>query len=375
MKRVLVFAGTRPEAIKVVPVVKALRAMGDVFDVQLCASGQHIEMLAQAFADFGMTPDINLSVMEANQTLASLSARLFSTIDGVLAQQKPDAVLVQGDTTTAQVAALCAFYRRIPLGHIEAGLRSHRFDAPFPEEMNRRIVALAAAWNFAPTELSKQNLLHENIPAVAIFITGNTVIDALLEIRERIRTEIPALPPAVEALVAQKRRIVLITGHRRESFGQGFENICEGLRRLAERHADVAFVYPVHLNPAVGETVRKRLSHIANIFLEAPLSYKPFVRLMEASRILLTDSGGLQEEGPSLGKPVLIMREKTERPEGITAGVNKLVGTSPDKIFEGVDTLLTDAAAYQRMAATKNPYGDGTAGEQIANILRQVWVK
>jgi UDP-N-acetylglucosamine 2-epimerase (non-hydrolysing) len=369
MKKILIFAGTRPEAIKMVPVVRALRAVSDMFEVTLCASGQHKEMLEQAFADFDLKPDIDLGVMAPSQTLASLSSRLFMAIDALLERENPDAILVQGDTTTAQVAGLCAFYRRIPLGHVEAGLRSHDLEAPFPEEMNRRVISMVGQWHFAPTELAKQNLLDEKVAPSSIYVTGNTVIDALLEMRERIRKAPPALPPAIEAVLAAKRTIVLITGHRRESFGQGFENICEALKQLAERHRDVSFVYPVHLNPAVGEIVRARLGGIPNIVLAPPLSYKPFVRLMDASKLLLTDSGGLQEEGPSLGKPVLIMRKTTERPEGVTAGVNKLVGTEVETIMLNVDRLLSDEAAYKQMASTKNPYGDGTAGQQIAEIL------
>lgn len=371
MKKILVLAGTRPEAIKMVPVVRALQAMDDVFAVTLCASGQHKEMLAQAFADFDLAPDLDLGVMAPSQTLAGLSARLFAAVDDLLARETPDALLVQGDTTTAQVAALAAFYRRIPVGHVEAGLRSHDLEAPFPEELNRRIISMVGRWHFAPTPLARQNLLDEKVPAASIHVTGNTVVDALLEMRGRIAKDPPALPPRIEALMAARAPIVLVTGHRRESFGQGFENICEGLRRLAERHPDVSFVYPVHLNPRVGEIVRARLGHIANVVLEAPLSYKPFVRLMDASRLLLTDSGGLQEEGPSLGKPVLIMRKTTERPEGVIAGVNALVGADADAIFAGVHRLLSDPAAYASMAQAKNPYGDGTAGTQIAAILRK----
>jgi UDP-N-acetylglucosamine 2-epimerase len=370
VKKVLIFAGTRPEAIKMVPVVRALRAAGSPFQATLCASGQHKEMLEQAFADFDLRPDIDLGVMQPEQTLASLSARLFTAIDTLLAQEKPDAILVQGDTTTAEVASLCAFYRRIPVGHVEAGLRSHDLEAPFPEEMNRRVISIVGRWHFAPTALSKQNLLDEKVAASSIHVTGNTVIDALLEMRERIRKNVPALPPKIEEILATKKPVVLVTGHRRESFGQGFENICEALRRLAAAHRDVSFIYPVHLNPAVGEVVRARLGSIANIVLEVPLSYKPFVRLMDASTLLLTDSGGLQEEGPSLGKPVLIMRKTTERPEGVTAGVNKLVGTDVEAIFANVDKLLTDKAAYTHMASIQNPFGDGTAGAQIAAILQ-----
>lgn len=369
MKTVLVLAGTRPEAIKMAPVVRALRAHPDAFGVRLCASGQHKEMLAQAFADFALAPDIDLGVMEPAQSLARLSARLFTAVDALLESEKPDIVLVQGDTTTAQVAALCAFYRRTPLGHVEAGLRSHDLEAPFPEEMNRRIISMAARWHFAPTDLARQNLLDERIAPASIFVTGNTVVDALLEMRDRVRSDHPALPERIEAALKAKRRIVLITGHRRESFGEGFENICEGIRRLAARHAETDFVYPVHLNPSVGEIVRARLGALPNVVLEAPLSYKPFVRLMDSSYLLLTDSGGLQEEGPSLGKPVLVMRKTTERPEGVRAGVNKVVGTSADAIFANADTLLSDDAAYARMANATNPYGDGTAGKRIADAL------
>lgn len=371
MKKVLVFAGTRPEAIKMVPVVRALRAIPENFRTVLCASGQHREMLDQAFADFEMKPDLDLGVMAPAQTLAGLSARLFQAIDSLLDREMPDAVLVQGDTTTAEVAAVCAFYRRISVGHVEAGLRSHDLAAPFPEEMNRRFISTVGRWHFAPTELARQNLLDEKIAANSVFVTGNTVIDALLEMRERVRHQKPALPSAIEAVLAADRPVVLITGHRRESFGQGFENICEALKRLAMHHPDTAFIYPVHLNPAVGQIVRARLGGVSNIILEAPLSYKPFVRLMDASKLLLTDSGGLQEEGPSLGKPVLVMRQVTERPEGVTAGVNKLVGTDVDAIVSNVDSLLTDPAAYAQMAMAKNPYGDGTAGVQIADILKR----
>ena len=370
MKKILIFAGTRPEAIKMVPVLRALRAASDHFEARLCASGQHKEMLEQAFGDFDLKPDVDLGVMQPEQTLASLSARLFTAIDALLGREGPDAILVQGDTTTAKVAGICAFYRHIPLGHVEAGLRSHDLQAPFPEEMNRRVISIVGRWHFAPTALSRQNLLDEKVPPSTIHVTGNTVIDALLEMRQRIRASAPALPPAIEAVLASKKPIVLITGHRRESFGRGFENICNALRRLAAAHRDVFFIYPVHLNPAVREIVLARLGGIANIVLEAPLSYKPFVRLMDASKLLLTDSGGLQEEGPALGKPVLIMRKTTERPEGVTAGVNTLVGTDEQSIFSSTDLLLRDAASYARMASIKNPYGDGTAGAQIADVLR-----
>lgn len=372
MKKILVFAGTRPEAIKVVPVVRALREMNDVFDTRLCSTGQHREMLSQAFADFGLAPEVDLSVMVPGQNLAGLSGRLFPEIDALLEREQPDAVLVQGDTTTVQVVALCAFYRRIPVGHIEAGLRSHDLLAPFPEELNRRIATLAASWHFAPTALARRNLLAENVPEAAVFVTGNTVIDSLLDMAERVRRAPPPLPGRVEALLSAGTPLVLVTGHRRESFGQGFESICRALRRLAERRPEVAFVYPVHLNPNVRQAVGRWLSNIDNILLEEPLSYRPFVRLMAASRLLLTDSGGIQEEGPALRKPVLIMREVTERPEGVEAGSNRLVGTDSEAIIEGVERLLRDPAEYARMADAPNPYGDGTAGRKIAAFLRQV---
>jgi UDP-N-acetylglucosamine 2-epimerase len=370
-RRILVVAGTRPEAIKMAPVVHALRALGSAFDVQLCSTGQHKEMLSQAFADFDLAPDIELGVMAPNQTLAGLSGRLFVAIDELLASEKPDAVLVEGDTTTVQVAALCAFYRHIPVGHVEAGLRSHDLGLPFPEELNRRVTTLATAWHFAPTELARRNLEAEGIRPESIFVTGNTVVDALLDTRDRVRKSPPALPSRVESAIARKSPIVLITGHRRESFGHGFQNICDALQTLAGAHPDATFVYPVHLNPAVREPVHERLANVGNIVLEEPLAYRAFVRLMEESRLILTDSGGIQEEGPSLGKPVLIMRDVTERPEGIDAGVNRLVGTSVDSIVSGVTELLTNDQVYRKMSSAKNPFGDGAAAKQIASVLQQ----
>ncbi|NPT38764.1 non-hydrolyzing UDP-N-acetylglucosamine 2-epimerase [Paraburkholderia xenovorans] len=372
-KKVVVFAGTRPEAIKVISVVQALRAAQDDFDVCLCSVGQHREMLMQAFADFGMTPDASLDVMSQNQTLAGLSARLFTAIDEFLAAHSPDIVLVQGDTMTVQVAALTAFYRRIRVVHIEAGLRSHDMAAPFPEELNRRVASLVTDVHFAPTELSKKNLLAEQVPADRIFVTGNTVVDALYLMLERLKNEQVALPERVEAALAEGRRIVLVTGHRRESFGPGFENICTALRKIAEAHPDVRIVYPVHMNPKVREVVNRVLSGQAGIYLEEPLTYKPFLRLMAASHVILTDSGGIQEEGPALGKPVLVMRDVTERPEGVESGVNKLVGTDVDTIVGETARLLDDKAAYQAMSAGKNPFGDGTAGKQIVEILKSMF--
>lgn len=369
-KKIVVFAGTRPEAIKVISVVRALRAAHEHFDVCLCSVGQHREMLMQAFADFGVTPDASLDVMSQNQTLAGLSARLFTAIDEFLATHSPDIVLVQGDTMTVQVAALVAFYRRIRVGHIEAGLRSHDMAAPFPEELNRRVASLVTDVHFAPTELSKSNLLAEQVPAERIFVTGNTVVDALYLMLERLKREHVALPDRVEAALAEGRRIVLVTGHRRESFGPGFENICTALRKIAETHPDARIIYPVHMNPKVREVVNRVLSNQASIYLEEPLTYKPFLRLMAASHIILTDSGGIQEEGPALGKPVLVMRDVTERPEGVMSGVNKLVGTDVNAIVGETTRLLNDKVAYQAMSTGNNPFGDGTAGEKIVAILK-----
>lgn len=370
MKKILVLAGTRPEAIKMAPVVQALRKLRRV-EVQVCATGQHREMLQQAFADFGITPDSNLDVMTGNQTLATLSARLFAALEKLLAAQHPDVVLVQGDTTTAQVAALCAFYQRIPVGHVEAGLRSHDLSAPFPEELNRRIATLTARWHFVPTELSRRNLLLEGIPDEHIVVTGNTVIDALLWTAERVRKDPPALPEPLEQALAAKRPIILITGHRRENFGSGLEAICRALKKLSEAFPEILLVYPVHPNPHVREVVNTRLGNLPGILLLSPLPYAPFVRLMDNCRIILTDSGGIQEEGPSLGKPVLIMREVTERPEGIEAGVNALVGTDAACIVEKVSLLLSNRDAYEAMAKQANPYGDGRAAERIAACLGQ----
>ena len=311
MMKVLVLAGTRPEAIKMIPVIRALRAQSHIFDVHVCASGQHREMLAQAFADFGEIPDSNLDVMVANQTLSGLSARLFDAVDALLEREKPDVVLVQGDTTTVQVASLAAFYRRIAVGHVEAGLRSHDIYSPFPEELNRRVTGLVASWHFPPTELSRQNLLQEKVNEADIYVTGNTVIDALLLMVEKVRQEKPALPPEVEQILQEKRRIILITGHRRESFGGGFERICAALQEIAVLHPDVRLVYPVHLNPNVRQIVQERLGNIPGIILIEPLSYKPFVRLMDASYLILTDSGGIQEKAPSVVERVLVMRRLT----------------------------------------------------------------
>jgi UDP-N-acetylglucosamine 2-epimerase len=368
-RKILVCAGTRPEAIKMVPVFRALRARPDRFEVQLCSTGQHREMLRQAFADFGVAPDVELDVMVPNQSLAGLSARLFDAIDGLLAREHPHVLLVQGDTTTVQIAALCAFYRGILVGHVEAGLRSHNLRSPFPEELNRRIAGMVSDLHFAPTDAAKKNLLAEGVPADRVFVTGNTVIDALLWMAEDVRRQPPPLPREVESLVTEGRRFVLITGHRRESFGSGFEHMCEAIRQLASSHPDVFFVYPVHLNPHVRGPVHAILDGIPSVCLIEPQSYKPFVRLMDACTLIMTDSGGVQEEAPSMGKPVLVMRDVTERMEGVHTGVCKLVGTDTAAIVREASRLLDDSAEYDLMAKATNPYGDGHAAERIVSVL------
>ena len=330
-------------------------------------------MLRQAFADFGLAPDVDLDVMTHDQTLASTSARLFAAFDGLLSQEQPDVVLVQGDTTTVMTASLCSFYRNIPVGHVEAGLRSFDRKAPFPEEVNRRIAGIVADLHFCPTEVSKANLLREGIPEQAIHVTGNTVIDALLFMQKEVRAKPRPFPPAVAAALAENRRLVLVTGHRRENFGDGFRDICLAIRQLSQRHPDVRFVYPVHLNPHVQKPVYEILGDSPGIILCPPQPYKDFVQLMDNSCIILSDSGGIQEEAPTLGKPVLVMREVTERPEGVLSGTSILVGTNVEKIVKESDRLLTDAAHYDSIAQIRNPFGDGKACERIAAILKD-WI-
>lgn len=365
MKKILFFAGTRPEAIKLAPVIQKFREASDRFKIVICSTGQHREMLAQAFADFDLEPDIDLSVMQPGQSLATLSARLFNAVDGLLEREQPDWIVVQGDTTTVMIASLCAFYRRIKIGHVEAGLRSFDRWAPFPEEINRRVAGLVADLHFAPTRGARENLIREGVSPDDVVVTGNTVIDALLWMAKQVRQTPPPLPPSVEQALSENRRIVLITGHRRESFGDGFRAICLAIRELARRFSDALFVYPVHLNPNVQKPVYDILGSVPGVDLTDPLTYKPFVRLMDSCTLILTDSGGIQEEGPSLGKPVLVMREVTERPEGVAAGTSRLVGTKTDHIVREVSLLLTDETAYRKMTQVSNPYGDGRAAQRI----------
>ena len=368
---VMTVIGTRPEAIKLAPVVLELASRPDRFVSRVCVTAQHREMLDQPLALFGITPDYDLNIMSPGQTLAQVTARAMEGLDRVLRQEKPDLVLTQGDTTSSFCGALAGYYHRIPVGHVEAGLRTGDKYAPFPEEINRRLVGQIAEWHFAPTETARQALLREGIPESSVLVTGNTVIDALLWVRERVRTAPPALPAGLgESLDGHP--VVLVTGHRRESFGQGFEDICQAIREVAEAFPDVVFVYPVHLNPNVCEPVNRVLGGHPRIHLIEPLSYAPFVWLMDRATMILTDSGGVQEEAPSLGKPVLVMRETTERPEGIAAGNALLVGVQKERIVEGLTHLLRDSEKRASMATLNNPYGDGRAAQRIVDFLAQI---
>lgn len=358
--------GTRPEAIKMAPVVKALRESGGL-RVSVTVTAQHRQMLDQALALFDIRPDHDLDLMRAAQSLPDLFARMLQGVSGIIAADRPDALLVHGDTSTTLAAAMAAFYAKVPIGHVEAGLRTGNLDAPWPEEGNRRLVAPLARWHFAPTEQARSNLLAESVREENIVVTGNTVIDALLGVRDRIDSD-PALARALDAALpvpTDGKRLLLVTGHRRESFGDGFEQICLALADLARRD-DLEIVYPVHLNPQVQEPVKRHLGGLANVHLLPPMDYLPFVRLMSHADIILTDSGGIQEEAPSLGKPVLVMRDTTERPEAVDAGTVALVGARRERIVAATTSLLDDASARSRMQRAHNPYGDGHAASRIA---------
>ncbi|MBA4106287.1 MAG: UDP-N-acetylglucosamine 2-epimerase (non-hydrolyzing) [Pirellula sp.] len=375
VRRIAVFIGTRPEAIKMAPVIEALRADA-AFEPYVINAGQHREMIEQVVQLFGIEVDADLAAMEPSQTLAGLTARLVERIDQALAAAKPDMVLVQGDTTTVLCAALASFYRKIPIGHVEAGLRTGDVLSPFPEEANRRLVSPLVSLHFAPTETARQALLAERVPDDSIFVTGNTVIDALLtEVRRQEHEEVRgALQHEIGDLLGahwRKQPMILVTGHRRENFGAGFESICDALAELSALRPDALIVYPVHLNPQVKEVVHARLGSHKNIRLIAPQPYSQFVALAKACTLILTDSGGVQEEAPSLGKPVLVMRESTERPEGVEAGAVKLVGPHAKRIVDETLRLLTDQAAYDAMARVANPYGDGHAAGRIVEAIRQ----
>ena len=369
-KKILVLFGTRPEAIKMAPVVQMLSA-DENFICQVCVTGQHRQMLDQVLRWFAITPDFDLNLMQQNQDLFDITARVLQGMRAVISQTAPDLILVQGDTTTCFTGALAGFYAGIPVGHVEAGLRTGDLAAPFPEEANRVLTSRLASLHFAPTSRAKQNLLDEKVAEDRIFVTGNTVIDALLAVR-RIspRDEDYEQFGAAAALIKSGHPYVLITGHRRENFGAGFANICQAIATLARRHQALHFVYPVHLNPNVQQPVRAMLGDLANVHLIAPLDYAPFVMAMDRSRLILTDSGGVQEEAPSLGKPVLVMREITERPEAVEAGTVTLVGTSVEKIVTETERLLGETRLEEPNHPLVNPYGDGRAAERIVAALR-----
>lgn len=364
MKKVLIVFGTRPEAIKMAPVVKELQQRRGQFDVRVCVTGQHREMLDQALQVFGINPDHDLNIMQPGQDLYDISSRILLGMRDVLAADKPDIVLVHGDTSTSTFAALAAFYQQIPVGHVEAGLRTGNIYSPWPEEMNRQLNGRLCTLHFAPTERARQNLLRENVDDAHIVVTGNTVIDAL----HWVAASGMAVAPAFGR--DESRRMVLITGHRRENFGDGMLHICQAINTLAHRFEDVDFVYPVHLNPNIQRAVHDTIDiALPNVFLLAPQSYLAFAGLMRQCTLVLTDSGGLQEEAPAFGKPVLVMRDTTERPEAIEAGTARLVGTARQTIEEAVTLLLTDTTLYNAMAHAANPFGDGHAAQRIADAL------
>jgi UDP-N-acetylglucosamine 2-epimerase (non-hydrolysing) len=369
-KKVLTVFGTRPEAIKMAPLVRALAA-DSRFDSRVCVTAQHREMLDQVLQLFAIEPDYDLNVMKAGQTLYDVTSRILLGMKEVLETFKPDVVLVHGDTTTTFSVALAAFYQQIAVGHVEAGLRTGNLMSPWPEEGNRKLTACLANYHFAPTAASRQNLLNEGVGTGRIWMTGNTVIDALLWVSQRIEQDAGLRQSLAERYPFLKKGspMVLVTGHRRESFGGGFERICQALREIAQAHPDAQVVYPVHLNPNVQQPVRRYLSDLPNVYLIEPQEYLPFVYLMGRSTIILTDSGGIQEEAPSLGKPVLVMRDTTERPEAVQAGTVRLVGTDTDRIVSEVRLLLSDQAVYQAMTQAHNPYGDGKACQRIVDVL------
>jgi UDP-N-acetylglucosamine 2-epimerase (non-hydrolysing) len=368
--KVLTVFGTRPEAIKMAPVVAALNAHATI-DSRVCVTGQHRHMLDQVLQLFSIKPDYDLDIMRPGQDLYSITARVLEGMRDVLQDFRPDYVLVHGDTTTTLSASIAAFYARIPVGHVEAGLRTHNIYSPWPEEANRQITGVLASLHFAPTEQSRQNLLDESKPEDAILVTGNTVIDALLTVQSKVKENEQlrnALHEQYPFLIGDKR-MVLITGHRRENFGGGFEAICQAIQQLSLRYPAMQFVYPVHLNPNVREPVNRLLRDLDNVHLIEPLEYEPFVYFMGKSFIILTDSGGIQEEAPSLGKPVLVMRDNTERPEAVAAGTVRMVGTDPARIVQAVSELADNDAEYQKMAYAHNPYGDGQASPRIVQAL------
>lgn len=382
MKKIMLVFGTRPEAIKMAPLVKEFQKFPDKFETVVCVTGQHREMLDQVLHIFEISPDYDLNIMKQGQDLYDVTARVLTGMRDVLKEAKPDVVLVHGDTTTSTAAALAAFYQQIPVGHVEAGLRTYNIYSPWPEEMNRQITGRIATYHFAPTPLSKQNLLAENVQEGNIYVTGNTVIDALYMVVDKIKND-KVLDAELENLLKQAgydinrlvggKKLVLITGHRRENFGDGFINMCTAIKDLTKKYPDVDFVYPMHLNPNVRKPIHEvfgeNLSNLGNMFFIEPLEYLSFVYLMEKSTIVLTDSGGIQEEAPGLGKPVLVMRDTTERPEALDAGTVRLVGTNYDKIVKEVSALIDNEDCYRQMSQAVNPYGDGKACGRIIEMF------
>lgn len=382
MKKIMMVFGTRPEAIKMAPLIKELQKYPDAFETVVCVTGQHREMLDQVLEIFDIHPDYDLNIMKPGQDLYDITARVLTGMRDVLKTCRPDVVLVHGDTTTSAAAALAAYYQQIPVGHVEAGLRTHNIYSPWPEEINRQITSRIAEYNFAPTPLSRQNLLSEGVRDESIKVTGNTVIDALYWVVDKIRKENDLNMELADKLrvsgydtkrLSGNRRLVLVTGHRRENFGDGFISMCSAIKTLAQKYSDVDFVYPMHLNPNVRKPIHEvfgnDLSSLGNMFFIEPLEYLSFVYLMDKSDVVLTDSGGVQEEAPGLGKPVLVMRDTTERPEALEAGTVKLVGTDYDTIVNEVSLLLDDKEAYDRMSNAVNPYGDGLACSRIVKEL------
>lgn len=382
MKKIMLVFGTRPEAIKMAPLVKEFQKHPDRFETIVCVTGQHRQMLDQVLELFEINPDFDLNIMKEGQDLYDVTARVLLGMRDILKEVQPDIVLVHGDTSTSTAAALAAFYQQIPVGHVEAGLRTHNIYSPWPEEMNRQITGRIATYNFAPTSLSRENLIKENAAEDNLIVTGNTVIDALHWVVDRIKSN-PSLEKKLKGQLNDAgynterlnngRKLVLITGHRRENFGDGFISMCRAIKTLSEKFTDVDFVYPMHLNPNVRKPIHevfgKNLDGIKNLFFIEPLEYLSFVYLMEKSSVVLTDSGGIQEEAPGLGKPVLVMRDTTERPEAVTAGTVKLVGTDYEKIVNEVSSLLTDSSYYEEMSKAVNPYGDGKACQRIVEVF------
>lgn len=369
-KKVLIVFGTRPEAIKMAPLVHVLGS-DERFDTKTCVTGQHREMLDQVLELFQIEPEYDLNIMQPGQSLGQVTSRILLGLDEVLSSFEPDVVLVHGDTATTFAASLASYYKQIPVGHVEAGLRTGNIYSPWPEEANRKLTGCLTQFHFAPTDASKNNLLGEGYSEDHISVTGNTVIDALLMIKSKLEENVQLSESLAEAfpMLESAKKLVLVTGHRRESFGGGFERICKALQVVAMKHPDCQIVYPVHLNPQVQEPVNRLLSGVDNIYLIEPQQYLPFVYLMTRAHVILTDSGGIQEEAPSLGKPVLVMRDTTERPEAVEAGTVKLVGTDVDVISSNLDVLLTDQNEYQKMSMAHNPYGDGKACKRIADVL------